>query len=576
MPRMVSPPVIVRPASSSVDLGAHADEEIAQGVACLVVARGQPGTRTRPPLVIASIRKGAALDRSGSITTSVARIGEGLTDQVLGPPCLDRDAVLAQARQGHLDVGEGGHRRSLVLHGHALVVRRAGEQQRGDELARRRRVDDHPAAAHAAGARDGERQRAAPSVVDAHPQSAQRIEDPGHRSGARVRVAVEGDRCRRPAQRRAGRTASRCRRGRSRRCRRAAHPGSPSSPRPRCRPSSRGWTGQRPSARCRASAGHVVRRRDRRPAQPAPGRGWSATSSRAARRARPRQRARPAQATGPDRCSGASPRPEAISRATWRRAWPRAWPRGPRCLTSRRTPVAACFARHATPGRPSVSTAARSSPPSIERFLKKWMLLVGLGVGVGLVPELVAGHRRRQQRGGQHGAGQPRRATAGEGHGRDDLRDGVDPDERDGVLGDLHLRGRLLEHRPQPVGHRLRLDGERGRVLQRLHSTDHERGREQGTGDQASGCHGYINTRSAGAQPAASGGDGGGVGSRLVLAQRTCLLARWLGGLGLAACPWTGALYPVGAGATGFEGDRLRSRWPRTSKRQEAPCARCR
>jgi hypothetical protein len=34
--------------------------------------------------------------------------------------------------------------------------------------------------------------------------------------------------------------------------------------------------------------------------------------------------------------------------------------------------VAAFFARQATPGRPSVSTDASSSPPSIERFLKKW------------------------------------------------------------------------------------------------------------------------------------------------------------------------------------------------------------
>ena len=69
-----------------------------------VVRRGQSGTRTRPPLVIASITNGAALDRSGSMVTSVARIGPGGTVQVSAPG-LDLDAVHAQARDGHLDVG---------------------------------------------------------------------------------------------------------------------------------------------------------------------------------------------------------------------------------------------------------------------------------------------------------------------------------------------------------------------------------------------------------------------------------------------------------------------------------------
>ena len=48
--------------------------------------------------------------------------------------------------------------------------------------------------AHVPGAGDGERQRAASAVVDVDAQAAQRVEDPGHRPGARVRVTVEGDR----------------------------------------------------------------------------------------------------------------------------------------------------------------------------------------------------------------------------------------------------------------------------------------------------------------------------------------------------------------------------------------------
>ncbi len=48
---------------------------------------------------------------------------------------------------------------------------------------------------------------------------------------------------------------------------------------------------------------------------------------------------------------------------------------------SRRASRAARRARQATPGLPSVSTLAISSPPSIETFLKKWMLLVGARLG---------------------------------------------------------------------------------------------------------------------------------------------------------------------------------------------------
>ena len=48
-------------------------------------------------------------------------------------------------------------------------------------------------------------------------------------------------------------------------------------------------------------------------------------------------------------------------------------PRGcARCLASRRTSLAARRARQATPGLPSVSTAASRRPPRVERFLKKW------------------------------------------------------------------------------------------------------------------------------------------------------------------------------------------------------------
>ena len=76
----------------------------------------------------------------------------------------------------------------------ALVVRRAGEQQRRDELAGGGGVDHHRPTADPAAALDRERQRAATVVVDRGTESAQGVEDTRHRSGAGVRVTVEGDR----------------------------------------------------------------------------------------------------------------------------------------------------------------------------------------------------------------------------------------------------------------------------------------------------------------------------------------------------------------------------------------------
>ncbi len=48
------------------------------------VSSGQPGTLTRPPATRAAARNGAAFDRSGSISTSIALIGPFATRQVAG------------------------------------------------------------------------------------------------------------------------------------------------------------------------------------------------------------------------------------------------------------------------------------------------------------------------------------------------------------------------------------------------------------------------------------------------------------------------------------------------------------
>ena len=150
------------------------------------------GTVTAPPVTTAAARNGAALDRSGSIVdVDGARSGRGR------PPSgrlgvVDLDAALAQHRDRHVDVGQRGHRLAVVADVDALVVPGAGEQQRRDELAGRRGVDDDLAAARPRRCRatvNGSVPRPSSSTVDA--EGAQGVEDRGHRPGARVRVAVE-------------------------------------------------------------------------------------------------------------------------------------------------------------------------------------------------------------------------------------------------------------------------------------------------------------------------------------------------------------------------------------------------
>ena len=192
--------------------------------------------------------------------------------------------------------------------------------------------------------------------------------------------------------------------------------------------------------------------------------------------------------------------PEAIGRWTSRRAWPRAWPAGQvaRLATS---------AGHAVPGAPGDAGAAlgvdgrQHHATEHREVLEEVDLLVGLHRRVGLVPELVAGDGGGHEGGREQGAGQARGAAPGQRAGREDLGHRVDAHQRHGVVGDLHLRSDLLQGRPDPVHDGLGLDGECRCVLQGAHAADDERGREQGTGEQSGGGHGYMLTRSSIPQP---------------------------------------------------------------------------
>ena len=165
----------------------------------------------------AAARNGAALDRSGSTTASTALIGPGATAHRFGFGVVDGHAAQPQLRHGHLHVRQRRHRLAAVPYVDAGVVPRAGQQQGGDELAGRRRVQLDHAAGHRPRAPHGQRQPAAPVVVDHDPQRAQRRRPSGPSAAAAPAGRRRGVPARPPARRPAARTASRCRPGRSRR-----------------------------------------------------------------------------------------------------------------------------------------------------------------------------------------------------------------------------------------------------------------------------------------------------------------------------------------------------------------------
>ena len=382
-------------------------------------------------MTAASARKGAALERSGSIVRSSGR------DRARGrPPTGGRRSRRPPRR------ARGASRRSSRCGGaRAPACRRGGRR-------RRARSGRRPAAApRRTGRRRWRRSRpcrpgrrpsprtvngsASPSTATPRARSAVSTSPTG--PVAHVGVAVEVDPPgREPGHRRqephhgAGQPAV----DRGRAAQRA--PGSPPSRHRRRRCRSPGPGGRRPSAWCRASAAGGVRRRGRRRAPPAPAPGWSSTCCRAARRPRRPARGRAEPATGRPsvRRSGCWSSPRAGYRwpSGLTRSWPPpAGPRGGRCRRGD-GPRGGRRARRGGRARrrracPRCRREAIIRPPSIETFLKKWIRWLARCCGVRLLPEAVAGRRGRHQRGGQHRGGQPGRAAGGEREAGADLGD---------------------------------------------------------------------------------------------------------------------------------------------------------
>ena len=220
----------------------------------------------------------------------------------------------------------------------------------------------------------GERQRAASAVVDVDAEPAQGVEDPGHRPGAGVRVAVEGDRSLREGGHRRDEAHHRAGQAAVDDPPRAVGPGVTDQSGP-------GGVDWEPRAVSAAAISSVSRDRSARRTTEGPSASAARTSARLVSDFEPGQldpgvdRARGDAARATGRVCGRSARlarHEAIGRATSRRVEPRAWPAWPGGAPRVGRPAPRASPARRRPGRPSVSTAASSRPPSIERFLKKW------------------------------------------------------------------------------------------------------------------------------------------------------------------------------------------------------------
>ena len=103
MPVMAPPPVTVSPSASSRTSAPMRARRSRSASPAWVVATGQSGTVTRPPVTRAAARKGAALERSGSMWRSSAGsvVGVDVPDRVAvrsGPGCRARPASRSSCR----------------------------------------------------------------------------------------------------------------------------------------------------------------------------------------------------------------------------------------------------------------------------------------------------------------------------------------------------------------------------------------------------------------------------------------------------------------------------------------------
>ena len=137
------------------------------------------------------------------MSTSIARDRTRARPATSGLGAVDLDAARGEGGDRHLDVRHARQPLAGVAQVESLLEPRRREQQARHELARGRRVDLELAALDPSRAVHGERQRAAPVVVDVHAEGAQarrwcRPSDGGGRPRRRRTWSGRG-RARRPA-----------------------------------------------------------------------------------------------------------------------------------------------------------------------------------------------------------------------------------------------------------------------------------------------------------------------------------------------------------------------------------------
>ena len=273
-------PRTFRPSSSSVTVQPIAWRISRSASPAWVVAAGQSRTTTRPPVTAASARNGAAFDRSGSMRWSTGGDGPGATRPPVRLGVVDLDAVLAQHRDGHVDVGQRGHRLAVVPDVDPVrrSARRPAAARRRTARTRTRRSRRVPPRTEPVPS-DLERQGARPSSTTSMPRLRRaastspigRVRMCGSPSKATGAGREPGDRRHEPHHGAGQSAVDVRRRGRT-------VQGSPvQSGRRGVDERRRGRQGARPSAGCRATAGRGVRRRGRRRARRAAAPGWSAT-----------------------------------------------------------------------------------------------------------------------------------------------------------------------------------------------------------------------------------------------------------------------------------------------------------
>ncbi len=154
--------------------GAHALEKLReQGAGLGGRQPASPGMRTVPPADERGRHERARIGQVGLHPNLVKVKGAGVDHPRALVRLVDAHARGAQGLARHVDVRQARQHLARVAHREAAGKARRDEQERGHELGRCRGVDVHRVG-HRGRRGDGERQGAAPVVVDASAEGPQR------------------------------------------------------------------------------------------------------------------------------------------------------------------------------------------------------------------------------------------------------------------------------------------------------------------------------------------------------------------------------------------------------------------